>query len=442
MNWSLAPKALLVILALGFATAPAQEPSADQGPKPEAAVTAQPSGEKKGHVHADGTVHDHDHDHDHGEEAGKAETGMPEELPEGYQEEYDRRLAVFQGKRDELEKALFKQRQRYILYTNREDRTPAARKAFYAGRQQVREILDETFEAALDTMRMGIDQEAATFVVTMVQHRFQLDIYNRQTLEATARLIDGGSRLTYIFQSGARSAVVSGDFDLAKRMLDAIDDDQMEEIDQTLEYLLDVYREAYEAEQVIREKEAAEDRLPRVLLKTTQGDVVVELFIDQAPSAVSNFIKLVEEGYYEDLDFYQVIDHMLALCGDAAGDGTGNTGRYLLDEHTRPDARKAFRGSLVMAKLPKDKTSGEFIPNSASSQFAILYLPIISISEQQTVFGRVIEGMDAICRLRRVDPSKKKSKGKLELPPDRIIEAKVIRRPDVLPEPVFWAPGR
>ena len=89
-----------------------------------------------------------------------------------------------------------------------------------------------------------------------------------------------------------------------------------------------------------------------------------------------------------------------------------------------------------MAKLPIGD-SGKFVPNSASSQFAILLLPITNVSEEQTIFGRVIEGMDAISRLRRVDPSKKKEKGAIVQPPDMIIEATVVRRPETLPEPEY-----
>jgi peptidylprolyl isomerase len=168
---------------------------------------------------------------------------------------------------------------------------------------------------------------------------------------------------------------------------------------------------------------------------------VLELFLDQAPSTVSNFIRLVEERFYDELDFYQVIDHLLALTGDRSGDGTGNSGKFLVDEHEREDARNAFRGSLVMAKIPIGET-GKFVPNSASSQFAIFYLPVVAVPESQTVFGRVIEGMDVISRLRRVDPHKEKKKGEIVLPPDRVIEATVIRRPETLPEPEYVDFGR
>jgi cyclophilin family peptidyl-prolyl cis-trans isomerase len=364
--------------------------------------------------------------------------GSVEGPPEGYQEEFDARVARFQSVRQELEKELLRQREIYIRYINREDRSPAAKQGFYAQRQKVRALLDETYQAALDTARMGIYEEAATFIVTMIQHRVALDIYDGPTMEGAARMIDGGSNLMFMYQAAARSAVVVGEFEMAKRLLDAIDDEQMQElkIDRTLEFLLDQYKQNFEAEKVLREIETKEDRLPRVAIRTTQGDVVVELFLDQAPSAVSHFIGLVEQGFYDDLDFHQVIDNLLALTGDSSGDGSGNSGQFLMDEYQLEGARKAFRGSLVMAKLPMGDT-GKFIPHSASSQFAILFLPMISVSDEQTVFGRVIEGMDVISRLRRVDPSKKKAKGQIDLPPDRIIEASVIRRPDTLPEPIY-----
>ena len=77
-----------------------------------------------------------------------------------------------------------------------------------------------------------------------------------------------------------------------------------------------------------------------------------------------------------------------------------------MDEHEREDARVGLRGSLVMAKKPRPNNRG-FYPNSASSQFAILYLPVPGVNDQQTVFGRVIEGENVVSRLRRVDALQK-----------------------------------
>ena len=366
---------------------------------------------------------------------------QPVELPEGYQEELQARIDLFRSKRLELEKAIGDQREIYIRYLNREEYSPERRQAYFQYRDKVRRLLDETYIAAVAILQIGFDEEAGTFIATMVQHRYGTDIYDAPTMEGAVRLIDGGSHLRFLFETAARSAVVCGEFEMAKNIYAAMEDENQEEVDSRLEFNLEQYREQFMAEAAIREVEIREDRLPRVLLKTTQGDVVVELFLDHAPSTVANFIRLVDDGFYDGLDFYQVIDHLLALTGDPSGTGTGNSGRYLLDEPARPDSRKALRGSLVMAKLPMaGSPAGSFIPNSASSQFAILLLPILSASEEQTVFGTVIEGMDAVSRLRRVDPHKEKKKGELQYPPDSIIEAKVIRRPTTLPEPEVRSP--
>ncbi len=361
------------------------------------------------------------------------------EPPPEYWEELNRRVEAFRSKRAELAQAIGDQRITYIKYLNHENRTKAARDAFYAKRLEVRKLLDELYLLAVDVARVGFEEEAATYVITMLQNRERHNYYDLPTLEGAALMMDGGSRLTYVFRIAARSAVVVGNFDFAKQCFEFLGEEQMEEIDETLLFHLERYRESYEREAEIRKRDEEEDRLPRVKLETTQGDVVVELFLDQAPTTVSNFIRLVESGFYDGNDFLQVIDNLLALTGDPSGTGAGNSGKFIVDEHARADARGAFRGSLVMAKLPQGE-SGAFLPNSASSQFAILYLPMISVSEEQTVFGRVIEGMDAISYLRRVDPSKKKEKNDVQLPPDRILKATVIRRPEVLPEPEYFDP--
>jgi peptidylprolyl isomerase len=343
---------------------------------------------------------------------------------------------VFNESRNELEAALLAQRKTHTLYLNAEDDSPAAKERFQQQRLRVRELLDQTFAKGLDVLRIGPDTEVATFLVTMIEHRLKTDIYDAETMEASARMIDAGSKLIFVFEAAARSAMVSGEFKMAENLYDALDLDAIKDVDRALRTNIEEHEQAFMAEHEILKREAEEDRLPRVAFRTTQGDVVVELFLDQAPSTVSHFIRLVEDEFYDDLDFHQVIDHLIAMTGDPSGVGSGNCGKYLMDEHDRPDARKAFRGSLVMAKIPIGE-DGDFAAHSASSQFAILFLPLLSTSTHQTVFGRVIEGMDVISRLRRVDASKEKKKGEIVLPPDRIIEATVIRRPESLPEPEY-----
>jgi cyclophilin family peptidyl-prolyl cis-trans isomerase len=370
--------------------------------------------------------------------SAKSSADYPQ-MPEEIAKEFDARIAKFNGLRDQLAAALLEQRVILIRYSNSLDKQPADKEAYAQTRNRVRKLMDETYDAALDVIRLAHQEEAATYIITMIQNRVGSDVYDVGTLEGCARMIDGGSTLLYLFQCGARSAVVSGDFELAKRLYKVLNEDEMAEVDKPIFQLLDEHKAMFEAEKAIREQEAKEDKLPRVLLQTTQGDVMLELFINQAPSTVSHFIQLVEDGFYDGLDFHQVIESQLAMTGDKNGDGSGNSGKFLVDENKRPGARKALRGALLMAKIPIG-TSGKFVPNSASSQFAITFLPVVSAAEEQTVFGRVIDGLDAITRMRRVDPNKKKEKTDVVLPSDRVIKATVVRRPEILPEPEYFQP--
>ncbi len=370
-----------------------------------------------------------------------AEPGLandPDEVPEGYQEELDARIKLFREMRLELEDAVAKEREIYIRYANREQYGPQYRRAFSQERNRARILLDKTYDAALDILRIGFDKEATTYMVTMLQHRHGIGFYDTGTLEGAARLIDGGSNLKFLFEIAGRSAIISGQFDMAKQLYEALDNNEQEEVDLRLEFSLDALKKEYDVELALREKEFEDDNLPRVKLETTQGDIIVELFINQAPSAVSNFISLVEDDFYDGKDFFQVIEHLLALVGDPDF-VPGDPGiRFLVDEHQRPDARSGMRGSLVMAKVPRDEGSEDkFYPNSATSQFAILLTPLVDAQRDQTIFGTVIEGMGVVSRLIRVDPHKEKKKGQEQVPPDSIIEATVLRRPDELPDPVF-----
>ena len=391
--------------------------------------------------------------------AGVQDAGATSEMtPEEYREELlkdpeyvaelDKRAAAYKKSRANLVKAVADQRATFVRYLNHDVRTPAARQLFFEQRDDVQQRLDEHYDTALALTMMGeYNEDAITFLVTMIQHRFENSIYDIATLQGATFLMDNNSQLEYVWKAAARSAMTTGQFDTARKIYkvltkpEVLGDKEFNETDGALSFFLDEHEKQFNEEMEIRkqEQQATENKLPRVNLKTTQGDVEVELYINQAPSAVSHFIKLVESGFYDGLDFLVVIQDMLALTGDPNGDGLGNSGQFLKDEHQREGARHGLRGSLLMAKIPEDE-SGNFFPDSASSQFTILLLPLVSASEKQTVFGRVIKGMNAISRLRRVDPSKKKEKGEIVQPPDSIIEATVLWRPETLPEPVYVDP--
>jgi cyclophilin family peptidyl-prolyl cis-trans isomerase len=182
------------------------------------------------------------------------------------------------------------------------------------------------------------------------------------------------------------------------------------------------YQKAWAKEETVRKSEAKADDLPRVLLVTNQGDIEVELFENQAPNTVANFIHLVKKGFYDGLTFHRVLQGFMAQGGDPVGNGTGGPGYSIACECYRPDARQHFRGTLSMAHAGRD---------TGGSQFFLTFVPTPHLDGKHTAFGRVIRGMDVLAKLQRRDPSD------AEAPrADKIIEAKVVRkRPhDYLPQ--------
>ncbi|MEM9586383.1 MAG: peptidylprolyl isomerase [Planctomycetota bacterium] len=348
-------------------------------------------------------------------------------------------LEAYQSDSDSLKSQMMDMRALHMLYQNGIERNPETERLFREQRDLVRAQLRKTFRSALKLFLNVPEKDAATFLVTMVQNHVSNGIYDEDTLQAAGYLLNAGQRQLFLLYAAGRGAVVTGDFKTARRIYELMAEKDREKIDDAFHAQLDLLESQWIEEQERRTKDAAGE-LPRVRFETSKGTFVAELFLDEAPSTVSHFITLVEEGFYDGLDFYQVVDDLLALTGDPGGDGSGGSGKYLIDENEREGARNGFRGSLMMAKLPAGE--GAFIPNTASSQFAILFMPAPTVRETQTVFGRVIEGMDVVSSFRRVDPNEKKGKNTLVLPPDRIFKAEVIRRPDALPSPVYYDHGR
>jgi cyclophilin family peptidyl-prolyl cis-trans isomerase len=175
------------------------------------------------------------------------------------------------------------------------------------------------------------------------------------------------------------------------------------------------YKAAWAHETKLRQAEAKANDLPRVLLETSQGDILLELFENEAPNTVANFLTLVEKGFYNGLVFHRVLPGFMAQGGDPRGDGTGGPGYTIPGEFGKPEHRLHFRGSLGMARAGG--------PDSAGSQFYLMFAPRKSLDGQYTVFGRMLAGCDVLARLQRIDPEQRS-----RVAPDRIIEARVLRK--------------
>ncbi len=139
------------------------------------------------------------------------------------------------------------------------------------------------------------------------------------------------------------------------------------------------------------EKDDAQ-KLPQILLETSKGDVVLELYEDEAPNTVANFVNLVEKGFYDGLKFHRVIDGFMAQGGDPEGTGRGGPGYHIKCECYRDDARKHARGVIAMAHAGRD---------TGGSQFYIAYKATPWLDGKHTVFGHVIEGMDVLDKFNR-----------------------------------------
>jgi len=125
------------------------------------------------------------------------------------------------------------------------------------------------------------------------------------------------------------------------------------------------------------------------------GVIKIELFPDDAPKTVENFVTLAKKGFYDGLVFHRVIPGFMAQGGDPKGDGTGGPGYTIKDEFNK---QKHVRGAVAMAR-----TSA---PNSSGSQFYICFEPQPHLDGGYVVFGKVTSGMNIVDNIKKGDKMK------------------------------------
>src|SRR5215208_7147329 len=125
--------------------------------------------------------------------------------------------------------------------------------------------------------------------------------------------------------------------------------------------------------------------MSQMTMSTNKGDIVFEMFDDDAPKTVGNMRDLAEEGYYDGLTFHRIIPDFMIQGGCPHGAGTGGPGYEFEDEI---NDHKVERGALAMANRG---------PNTNGSQFFIVTTEAAPwLDGKHTVFGRVASGMDAV----------------------------------------------
>lgn len=132
-----------------------------------------------------------------------------------------------------------------------------------------------------------------------------------------------------------------------------------------------------------------------VVLETSMGSVRIAFDVKAAPQTVQNFVKLVEQGFYDGLSFHRVIPGFVVQGGDPLGDGTGGPG------YTVPAEINLLhkRGAVAMARQP-DQVNPKRA--SSGSQFYIALQDLPTLDGQYTVFGQVVEGMEVIDEIAKV----------------------------------------
>ena len=161
-----------------------------------------------------------------------------------------------------------------------------------------------------------------------------------------------------------------------------------------------------------------------MILKLKDGDVKIELFPDVAPNHVKRIKELADSGKYDNVVFHRVIEGFMAQTCDVKF-GNSESGNFDLRRagmggSDLPDLKQEFssvphdRGTLSMARSQD--------PDSANSQFFICFKPAPFLDRQYTVFGKVIEGMEFVDKIKRVDDS---NNGAVT-DPDKIISFKSL----------------
>ena len=140
----------------------------------------------------------------------------------------------------------------------------------------------------------------------------------------------------------------------------------------------------------------------QAVIRTEYGEIVITLHEQQAPETVANFKKLAREGFYDGLTFHRVVPGFVVQGGDPAGNGTGGPG-YTVAAEIDPNL-KHLTGTVATARLG-DRANPE--RRSSGSQFYICLAPQPHLDGGYTIFGQVVEGMDAVRQIRKGDKMEK-----------------------------------
>ena len=263
------------------------------------------------------------------------------------------------------------------------------------------------------------DGEFLNFIIQVLETRMTVGEYERANAIMEGLIsLKIPEILPDLYDAAGEIAFMLNDFEQAARFVELAEQNKvLSERCAGFKKDLSYYRSSWAKESVFRQQDSEKKDLPRVTLDTTKGKIVLELYEDQTPNTVANFVYLVEKGFYDGMFFEQVIPGEGAVAGRSLENPDGGPGWTIRDEFDPTNSRNHYRGTISMLR-------GE--PNSAGSMFFISFSPIKDLDGKYVVFGRVIEGMDVLTKLQIMDPVNPDPMAE----PDQIEKASAVTKRD------------
>lgn len=273
----------------------------------------------------------------------------------------------------------------------------------------------------------GADDELAHLATGVMELLFRRGEYSR-SYRLAKKLVTNNPDNEFARVYLARASVLTNDFNpgvaatLEKNAEFFEENESVTDIEKLLFNNLDLMNKLFAKELEIRAAESKADDLPRVKFTTTQGEFVIELFENEAPQTVANFISLVESGHYDGLLFHTVIQQTAAETGVASETSLRELDYTIYDEYDEADARLHFSSSVSMVSEK---------PNTGAARFFVSLAPLPNFNGQRTVFGRILTGMDAVYRINHTYRIEGEEQIQIEnCKPDKVISAQVLRKRD------------
>ncbi len=164
---------------------------------------------------------------------------------------------------------------------------------------------------------------------------------------------------------------------------------------------------------------------PRVLLKTSLGDITIELYPAKAPITVKNILDYVNDKFYNGLIFHRVIADFMIQCGGLTAEMGSKSGRAPI-KNEAGNGLKNTRGTVAMARTNVvDSASSQFFINLKDNAF-LDHKDDTSQGFGYCVFGKVIAGMDVVDAIAKVPTGSKRGRGDVPLEPVTILSAELV----------------